>query len=136
MKVLAELQERGQDAFGSGAYLASRGRRKHRGIDFACIKGSKILSLTNGIVSKIGYPYNPNDYKKGHLRYVQVTHDGMDVRYFYIDPAVKVGNTIRRWEVIGSVQGLTDIYPGITDHFHFEVKRGKEFLNPEEFLKQ
>ena len=136
MKFLAEMQERGSDKFGSGAYLASRGSRKHMGIDFACAKGNKILSLTNGIVSKIGYPYNPRDTKKGHMRYVQVTHEGVDIRYFYVDPLVKVGTSIRRWEVVGTAQGLLDIYPGITDHIHFEVKVGRTFLNPEEYLKQ
>lgn len=113
---------RGNDNFGSGAFGASRGGRSHNGVDVACYAGSSILALKPGKVTKLGYPYNPNNEKKGHLRYVQVTHEGKNYRYFYVSPSVRVGDEVRVGDVLGKAQGLLKIYPGITDHIHFEIK--------------
>lgn len=127
---------RGNDKFGSGRYLAPRGNRQHRGIDLSCYQGSEILSPSAGTVTKIGYPYSPSDPKKGHLRYVQVTEKGMyRCRYFYVRPTVLVGADIRPGDKIGISQGLTKIYPGITDHIHFEVIEGeRNYLDPTAYL--
>lgn len=127
---------RGTDCHGSGAYGAKRGKRRHNGIDLACFKGSLIKSLTHGIVNKLGYPYNPSDPKKGHLRYVEVGLDGNRYRYFYIDPCVAVGDIIEPGMIIGEAQGLCDIYKGITDHIHFEhINATGAFSDPEGLLK-
>lgn len=125
---------RGDDKHGSGAYGASRGSRKHNGVDIACYKGSEVLSINDGKVTKIGYPYDPNDSKKGHLRYVQVTSGDYYFRYFYVHPTVSVGDRVMKDDMLGITQGLLDVYPGITDHFHFEVKQGSEYINPMNFL--
>ena len=111
---------RGGDKHGFGYFGASRGDRTHNGVDIACYAGSEIPSLTPGEVTKIGYPYDPEDHKKGHLRYVEVTLDGNKYRYFYIEPRVSVGDTVFPGDVLGEAQGLLKIYPGITDHIHFE----------------
>lgn len=112
---------RGTDKWGSGAYGASRGDRTHRGIDLACYEGSKILSPFPGKVTKIGYPYDPTDPEKGRFRYVEITLDGNRFRYFYVKPMVKVGEYVYINMPIGVSQGLTKLYPGITDHIHLEV---------------
>ncbi len=122
------------DKYGEGHYLASRGSRLHNGIDLACYKDSIILSASKGWVSKLGYPYNPNDEIKGHLRYVQITFDELDFRYFYVLPLVKVGDVVDIGDPIGTAQGLVDIYPGITDHVHVEIKRNGQFINPGDIL--
>jgi murein DD-endopeptidase MepM/ murein hydrolase activator NlpD len=132
LKIIPPL--RGFDIQGSGAFGAPRGNRTHNGIDIACMKGSKVLVANDGVVTKLGYPYNPTDAKKGHLRYVQVTCDGYDERYFYIKPMVIVGSHVKAGTVIGEVQGLTNIYEGITDHYHFEVKKDGEIINPHDYL--
>lgn len=126
---------RGQDAHGSGEYGAPRGDHTHKGVDLSCCKGSKIHPCRAGEVTKIGYPYNPNDAKKGYLRYVQVTDaDGFEHRYFYIKPMVKVGDHVDSIDIIGESQGLIEIYPGITDHIHYEVKLYGSFVDPRRFL--
>ena len=141
-------KERGQDAHGSGAYLAPRGSHKHHGIDMCCSKGSYVLSVSAGRVTKIGFPYSQaragkdlseweakkHNIKKS-MRYVQVTdHNGYDVRYFYIEPLVKLGDRIEEDDILGQSQGLSKAYPAITDHFHFEVKKDGEYVNPHEYL--
>ncbi len=130
---------RGQDCQGSGAYRASRGDRLHNGIDICCSQGDWIESLGSGVVTKIGYPYSPSDAHKGHLRYVQVTDDnGIDVRYFYVKPALNVGEILNKGDRIGTAQGLADIYQGITEHYHFEclmmVNGEKVFLDPGQYI--
>jgi len=133
MKIIPPI--RGSDPQGQGHYGAPRGTGKHNGVDVSCYKGSVILSITGGMVTKIGYPYDPGDKKKGHLRYVQVTFDETNYRYFYIDPFVSVGESVKPEDPLGVSQGLTEIYLGITDHIHFEIKRDGIYLNPEGFVK-
>jgi len=83
-------------------------------------------------VSKIGFPHNPSDSKKGHLRYVQVTDDaGKDWRYFYVDPVVSVGDMVDESSVIGTAQDLIAVYgKEMTNHIHVEIKRGNSFIDP------
>lgn len=116
------------DSFGDGEYGASRGDRKHNGIDFA----PQVHAVSSGTVTKIGYPYG-NDLT---YFYVQITdNNGNDARYFYVQPCVKVGDKINAGQVIGIMQDLGKRYPGITPHFHFEVKRSGEFLDPHQYLE-
>lgn len=135
MKIIAP--PRGTDKWGSGAFEARRKRSDgtistHNGVDIACFKGSLILSVVKGVCTKIGYPYNPKDFKKGHLRYVEITdRKGLRHRFFYVGPVVKVGTTVEKNSIIGVSQGLIEIYPGITDHIHYEIKRKDgSFVNP------
>lgn len=121
MKVTAPL--RASDKWGSGWYGAPRGGRAHNGVDVACFKGSIIHSNVSGKVTKIGYPYPPSDPKKGHYRYVEVeAADNWKHRTFYIDPLVQVGDYVTKGDKIGKSQGLTDLWPGMTDHVHYEIK--------------
>ena len=148
------LKFRGTDAHGSGVYRASRGGdRIHNGIDICCDRLDPIRAFMPGKVTKIGYPYSqaePKPYfdflqaqkfrKKKALRYVQITDGyGIHTRYFYVDPIHQVGDMIAKNQVIGTAQGLDHIFPGITEHFHFEVlklvKGNKVFLDPEQYLK-
>lgn len=112
---------RGIDKFGSGAFGASRdgGKRTHKGVDIAF----QVAAIAPGKVTKIGYPYDPTKHpEKAHFRYVEVTDEARRrVRYFYLDPTVSVGELIEMGEGLGFLQDLTQVYPGITPHFHFEI---------------
>ena len=117
---------RGNDAHGNGAYHAPRGSRIHKGVDKSCYKNSIILSISNGVVTKIGYPYNPADPIKGHLRYIEITDtNGLRLRYFYVKASVGVGEKICKDQIIGQAQGLLTVYPNITDHIHLEILDSK-----------
>lgn len=124
--ITAKLKKRGVDKWGSGEFGASRGDRTHNGIDY-CVA---ICSPVKGEVTKLGYCYS-NDLS---YRYVQVTDSAhRDHRIFYIDPLVKVGDMVEPGDFIGTPQTLQTRYPGITDHCHYEIKQGSEYLNPDEF---
>lgn len=124
------------DPAGQGHYGASRGSRKHRGIDYVCDVelGWPVLSPCDGKVTKVGYPY-ADDLS---WRYVQVTDaGGRDHRVFYIDPLVAVGDRVQRGDDLGTPQDITQRYPGqgMTPHVHYEIKQGSEYLDPEEVLR-
>lgn len=124
---------RGTDRHGAGHFGAPRGDRVHNGVDLACSKGAKVCSPASGMVTKLGYPYAAPE--KRHFRYVQVTDSaGFDHRIFYISPTVKVGDSVQIGEQIGIAQGLTELYPGIIDHVHYEVMHGKSYFNPHSWL--
>jgi len=127
--IIIQPAKRQSDSFGSGHYGASRGSRKHNGIDYACLPGGKVLSPVSGSVTKLGYPYG-DDLS---FRYVQITDsDNIDHRVFYCDPKVKVGDHVTGGlSMIGYVQDLDKRYPRITPHIHYEVKKNGEFIHPE-----
>ena len=125
--------QRQTDSWGAGWFGAPRGSRTHHGIDLGAYPDMPIVNVIDGKVTKIGYPYDPNDVKKGHLRYIQITDaDGRDFRYFYVKPesGMVVGKAVKEGDIIGKAQGLDSIYNGITDHIHFEVKVDGEYVAP------
>ena len=124
-----ELEKRGQDKFGSGEFGAPRGDHTHHGIDYVCTNRAAILAPVDGMVTKIGYPY-ADDLE---FRYVELTTiDGYHHRIFYIYPCVRDGEVIKDGQTIGYSQDLTERYPGITQHCHYEIKYQGKFINPEE----
>lgn len=124
--MLGELPIRGTDSQGAGYYGAPRGSRTHKGIDLACYPGTSIRSTVCGTVTKLGYPYAD----KLEFRYVQVTAQatGLNHRYFYITPVVEIGQLVTLETVLGFSQSLP--YDGITQHVHYEIKDGSEYLDP------
>jgi murein DD-endopeptidase MepM/ murein hydrolase activator NlpD len=91
-----------------------------------------ILSDIIGTVTKLGYPYaDALEY-----RYVQITDsEGYDVRYFYVDPIVKVGDEVNDDTIIGVAQDLhVKFDENMTQHVHLEVKRDGKYIDPREYL--
>lgn len=122
------LGHRSGDKWGQGHFGAPRGDRTHNGIDYACDAESEILSPVSGMVTKIGYPY-ADDLS---FRYVQITDSsGADHRVFYVDPSVFLNQGVRKNFPIGLSQKLSDRYPGITEHIHYEIKVSGRYVDPE-----
>lgn len=130
---------RGRDPQGSGRFGASRdgGTRTHNGIDLVSnpgemhmlSPGDPVRSLNDGIVTKLGYPYS-HDLS---FRYVEVKDvRGYRCRYFYVQPTVDLDDRIHAGDMLGTLQELP--YPGITQHFHFEVMAGKTYHDPIAYL--
>ena len=120
---------RSHDAYGSGAYGASRdgGVRAHEGVDYAASAGQIVVAPISGYVTKIGHAYSSD----ASLQFVEITNPalGYEARVFYVDPGVKVGQAVRLGSPIGTARGLQDKYPGgMTDHVHLELaKSGGRF---------
>ena len=132
LRLITQAKLRGTDRWGSGAFGASRGSRTHNGLDYAACPGDLCLPVKPGTVTKVGYPYSDNL----SFRYVEVTdEDSYRARYFYIDPAVGLGEEVGTDTPLGTVQSLNKRYEGITDHVHLEVIAPVgNFIDPEEYI--
>ncbi len=113
---------RGVDAYGSGAFKASRdgGERQHQGVDYVAAAGQAVWAPISGLVTKIGYAYGDDP----GLRYVEIENPALKIsaRVFYVAPEVQVGQVVRLGTPIGIAQTLQARYPGgIVDHVHLEL---------------
>lgn len=125
---------REHDAFGSGAFGASRdgGSRSHEGVDYVAVAGQDVDAPISGFVSRIGYAY-PGDT---HLRYVEITNPALDyaARAFYVAPTVELGQAVVLGQPIGKAESLQARYGGITDHVHLEIIKAGQRLNAETLI--
>lgn len=139
-KSLKELELRGSDDWGDGSFGASRGSRKHKGIDYKAEPGDEILSPCTGKVTKIGYPYAPKPGDKITYRYVEVTDpQGYRHRVFYIEPRVNMARQLNQGVVIGTAQDISGRYHDddkepMINHVHYEILDEEgEPVDPEGF---
>ena len=122
-----KLKHRGSDDWGNGEFGASRGDRKHKGIDYAADPGDEILSPVKGAVSKLGYPYQFNPGDEIIYRYVEITdYKGLRHRVFYIEPTVDVHQHVDLNTVIGLAQDISSRYhrddrSPMINHAHYEI---------------
>lgn len=117
---------RGVDAYGSGAFGASRdgGRRAHHGVDFVAAPGEPIRAPIAGVVTRVGAAYAGQDA----LQYVEIANAATryTARVLYVGPAVQPGWTVAAGDVIGRAQDLGARYPaGMTNHVHVELTSGQ-----------
>ncbi len=119
------LPHRGEDAWGSGAFGASRGSRTHSGQDYAAWPGTTVECWVAGTVTTLGYTYATGTGgidEADSYRYVEVTAaDGHRFRYHYVSPSVKVGDELAEGDPLGQLQDIALRYPDITPHVHLEV---------------
>lgn len=125
---------RGSDPMGQGHFGASRGHRKHQGIDYVFAPETGLMSPVTGVVTKLGYPYS----RDLSFRYVEVTdEDGYKHRFFYVLPGVAVGDQISEGDVIGFVQDIAIKWGnGMKNHIHYEIMvpgAERQYVDPEEF---
>jgi murein DD-endopeptidase MepM/ murein hydrolase activator NlpD len=131
--IKAELKVR-NDRAGLGHFGAPRGAKTHRGIDFECPEGTRIFSLTDGIVTKVGYAYQEDL----SFRYVEIQAPGhFKHRYFYcvLPKGLKKGSEVKVGDVIGIVQDIAGKWKGgMKNHCHYEIKDGpRSYIDPNEY---
>ena len=111
--------------FGLRKHPISKVSKFHTGIDIAKPKGTAVYATGNGVVSRKGYC-------SGYGDYIEIQHAG-SFRSFYAHLSktmVNVGDTVRIAEQIAYV-GNTGLSTGY--HLHYEVRKGKRYLNPSEW---
>jgi murein DD-endopeptidase MepM/ murein hydrolase activator NlpD len=100
-------------------------RKFHAGIDMAKVKGTPVYATGNGIVIRKGYD-------SGYGNYIEIQHAG-SFRSFYAHLSkamVNIGDSVSITGQIACV-GNTGVTTG--SHLHYEVRKGKRFLNPKEW---
>jgi uncharacterized protein YgiM (DUF1202 family) len=103
----------------------------HEGIDLAYGKGTEVVAVADGIVSKVS---------SENLRLINILHkNGFTTRYLHLGE-IKVfeGQMVKQGEVIGTI-GAKDRY-STGEHLHFEVRENSSKtslgnpVDPKEFL--
>lgn len=94
----------------------------HTGIDIPGIKDTPVYATGNGVIIRKGYD-------SGFGNFIEIEHAG-GFRSFYAHLSktmVNIGDSVSIMQQIGYV-GDTGITTG--NHLHYEVRKGKGFLNP------
>ncbi|WP_293385282.1 peptidoglycan DD-metalloendopeptidase family protein [Phenylobacterium sp. SCN 70-31] len=115
------LGQRGEDAYGSGAFGASRdgGRRRHNGLDLVAPPGAPIRAPMSGVVTRVGQAYSGDP----ELQFVEITSPTTrySARVLYVGPSRAPGAQVTAGEIIGRAQDLGRRYAsGMTNHVHVE----------------
>ena len=108
--------------FGMRKHPVYKVRKFHTGIDITQVKGTPVYATGNGIVTRKGY-------NTGYGYYIEIGHAG-GFRSFYAHLSktmVNEGEPVSVMQQIGCV-GDTGLTTGC--HLHYEVRKGKGFLNP------
>ena len=138
MNVLSNLDIRKCDAFGCGYFGASRGARKHTGIDLVTKEGQNVYSNITGYVNRYVIPYG-SGIDANILQGVEIIGTGKFENYklkiLYVKPSVAVGFPVIKGTKIGTAQTLQNRYKGITEHIHYELYKNGVVINPNELLK-
>jgi hypothetical protein len=73
----------------------------------------------DGLVLRIGWAYKDEPYRLVEI----LTHKGYLLwRFLYIDPVVKAGDKIKRDQLLGHAQAVSNKYgPAMQDHVHVEM---------------
>ena len=111
--------------YGMRTHPVYKVRKFHAGIDIKGVKGTPVYAAGNGVVVRKGY-------NSGYGIYLEIQHKG-GFRSFYAHLSktqVKVGDSVTIFQQIACV-GNTGLTTG--SHLHYEVRKGKRFLNPIEW---
>jgi murein DD-endopeptidase MepM/ murein hydrolase activator NlpD len=108
--------------FGIRWHPVYKRRKFHTGIDIPKAKGTPVYATGNGVATRKGY-------NSGYGYFIEIEHAG-NFRSFYAHLSktlVNVGDSVNIARQIACV-GNTGITTG--SHLHYEVRKGKRFLNP------
>ena len=106
------------DKAGVGLFGASRGGRRHRGVDLLCVPGQAVLAPISGVYRRIAYPYSGNKEYLG----VCLQNSKCEIKLFYVRPFISVGKKIKAGDAIGTAQDISKKYGGgMKPHIHMEI---------------
>ena len=129
-KITENNTHRGCDVggWGCGSFGASRGARKHNGLDIVTTPGQIIYAPISGKVTRFPFPY------AGDLTYtgIEIVNDLYKVKIFYMKASVSIGSKVVQGQQIGVSQNIAAKYsPQMTNHVHIEVyDKSNKLLDP------
>ena len=112
----AVYEVRQQDSYGSGRFLAPRGKRRHLGTDFVVAPGDDFLALVAGWVVRRKRPYGDDLRWDGLL----IRADwGGELTLFYVAPfmfRLEPPGSVYAHSPVGSAQDIRRRYPADATH--------------------
>lgn len=115
------------DPMGHGHYGAARGDKYHKGTDYLCDVGQKVVSPITGTVIREARPY-----AEGDLSGLVIRNKGMEVKLFYLNPlSSMIGKCVEAGDVIGIAQDVSELHGhNMFPHIHLEIVS----INPDIFV--
>ncbi|ROL51839.1 Leukocyte cell-derived chemotaxin-2 [Anabarilius grahami] len=111
-------RKRGCDTkYGCGNYGASRGNRKHMGLDIVCADGDTVVAPFDVKLNGKAAPYIKNNAINDGIN---LSGEGLCFKLFYVKPDSYTG-TLKKGQKIGSLLPMQSVYPGITSHVHVQM---------------
>ncbi|MCO6487427.1 MAG: peptidoglycan DD-metalloendopeptidase family protein [Phaeodactylibacter sp.] len=126
--ILTGQRSRAHDAWGSGQYGAPRGGRKHQGLDIRAAPFQKVFAPFPGTITREAAPYRDDHRYRGLVLQGSGAWKDYTLKIFYVQGIVS--GEVGAGSQIGYVQNLGLKYPGITNHIHVEVRKGKQLVDP------
>jgi hypothetical protein len=109
-----------KDSWGDGHYMANRGVRKHKGVDFVCAPGSQAVAPVSGIITREVQCYPDDDEYSGFV--IQGDSIALKVLYVKLRPGL-VGKNVICGNTIGTCQDISKRYgEKMIPHVHVEVE--------------
>lgn len=113
------------DTWGDGHYGASRGARKHEGVDYLAVPGQNIVAPVSGQLTRTVFPYRNNTNWMG----CEIEGENCRIYLFYMIPDDdKIMTFVTEGDVIGVAQDISKKYDSkMMPHVHLQF----EAFNPE-----
>jgi murein DD-endopeptidase MepM/ murein hydrolase activator NlpD len=130
---------RGDDAFGSGHFGASRGGRPHKGLDCVAHPGDLVVSPCEAVVTHVGIAYPGATLGSLHLH---ATDSRTFCKILYASPQVREGQLVQAGQVIGFAQDVAAYHEkkagcsGMQNHCHLEVRVDGVLVDPMPLLEK
>ncbi|XP_067312643.1 leukocyte cell-derived chemotaxin-2-like [Pseudorasbora parva] len=111
-------QIRGHDKWGDGYYGASRGGRKHMGLDIVCADGDTVYAPFDVKLDGKATPYKKNNAINDGINLIG---KGLCFKLFYVKPD-RYSGTLKKGAKLGTLLPMQSVYPGITSHVHVQMR--------------
>jgi len=107
------------DKEGDGQLGASRGKRRHRGVDYLCDNGQDIVAPFDFRIVRVAYP-KVDLVMKGIMWEFGSSNGRM---YYFVPHKDLIGKKVQEGQIIGVAQSVSEYYklPNMEDHVHFQV---------------
>lgn len=105
--------------------------RLHQAMDFSAPAGTEVMAAVDGTVISI-ITSDMLDYAV-----IKISHaNNLTTVYKFVDPVegLEVGQKVNRGQVIGTVAVASGSENADGDHLHFEVYKGSECVDPDDYL--
>lgn len=137
MKIVYPLAGKSFEGLGNNSKFGQRWGRKHKGVDLSANAGTRVVSILDGKVVKVG---NFNDNYGGQILIQHDTPDGTfysryaHLRKWYVRPNQKVSQGEKIGES-GGEKGDPNAGRSTGPHLHFEIlNSGQREIDPAPFL--
>lgn len=104
---------------------------RHKAVDFVADAGTDVHAMADGVIESVS-----KSEETGNL--VVVNHGG-DLRTYYRfvepDDTLVAGTKVQKGDKIGTVANAYGIERHNGTHLHFEIKLGKDYADPAEYLE-